>query len=291
MKNVFIRYKTTVGYVILTLLMILQQVGIFIHVYQTQTYTGMDLLISILSLTALIFGILVPSGVTAVSVFVFMVAYFVWLVTLAEVDFVSLQAFLWIPGSMVVASVIREGLIQQHRLMERMEVLRYRNPEIDVDTTLGNKGALKETLVKHANLANRYEDKYHFCVSMFKIEFLPLVRERLGSQGYSELLLELSETIQKHIRYEDYKFYVDKGRFVVLLPLTRHEYLKSLNDRIKLALMDVKLANRKDQELNLIIRSGALVFSKEQFSGYEDLEAVIAALERNAETDLIGEYI
>ena len=291
MKKFFVRYKAACGYTLLTLLMILQQTGIFIQVYQEQTFTGMELLISSLSLAALIFGFLVSGGVTAVCVFVFMVAYFVWLVTLAEVNWITLQAFLWIPGSMVVASVIREGLIQQKRLVERIEDLRLRNPEVDFDTTLGNTGALKDTLVKQINLANRYSDQYHFCIAMFKIEFLPLVRETLGSQGYAELLLELSDTIQKHIRYEDYKFYVDKGRFVVLFPLTKQEYLRSLTERIKNALMDVKLISRRDEDLKLIIRSGALVFSKDQFSGYKDFEAVIAALERNAETDLIGEYI
>lgn len=291
MSNLFVRYKAAFGYTLLTLLMILQQAGIFMQVSKEQGFTTMELLISSLSLISLLLGFLVPGGVTAVCVFVFTVAYFVWLVTLAEVNWITLQSFLWIPGSMVVASVIRDGFIQQKRLDQRIEVLRLRNPEVDVDTSLGNTDAFKDTLVKQTNLANRYSDQYHFCIAMFKIEFLPLVRETLGSQGYAELLLELSDTIQTHIRYEDYKFYVDKGRFVVIFPLTKKEYLRSLTKRIKNALMDVKLVSRRDKDLNLIIRSGALVFSKDQFSGYEDFEAVLAALERNAETDLIGEYI
>lgn len=291
MNNLFVRYKAAFGYILLTLLLILQQAGIFMHVSQEQGFTASELLISSLSLVALLLGFLVSGGITAVCVFVFMVAYFVWLVTLADKNWITLQSFLWIPGSMVVASVIREGLIQQKRLAQRMEDLRLRNPDVDFDTTLGNTEAFKDTLIKQTNLANRYSDQYHFCIAIFKIEFLPLVRETLGSGGYAELLLELSDTIQTHIRYEDYKFYVDKGRFIVIFPLTKKEHLKSLTDRIKNALMDVKLFSRRDKELNLIIRSGALVFSKDQFNEYEDYEAVLAALERNAETDLIGEYI
>ncbi|WP_160034291.1 diguanylate cyclase domain-containing protein [Paenibacillus sp. An7] len=291
MNNLFVRYKAAFGYTLLTLLLILQQAGIFMHVSQEQGFTASELLISSLSLVALLLGFLVSGGITAVCVFVFMVAYFVWLVTLADKNWITLQSFLWIPGSMVVASVIREGLIQQKRLAQRMEDLRLRNPDVDFDTTLGNTEAFKDTLIKQTNLANRYSDQYHFCIAIFKIEFLPLVRETLGSGGYAELLLELSDTIQTHIRYEDYKFYVDKGRFIVIFPLTKKEHLKSLTDRIKNALMDVKLLSRRDKELNLIIRSGALVFSKDQFNEYEDYEAVLAALERNAETDLIGEYI
>lgn len=289
--NLFVRYKAAFGYTLLTLLLILQQAGIFMHVSQEQGFTTMEFLISSLSLVALLLGFLVPGGITAVCVFVFMVAYFVWLVTLADMNWITLQSFLWIPGSMVVASVIREGLIQQKRLAQRMEDLRLRNPEVDFDTSLGNTEAFRDTLIKQTNLANRYSDQYHFCIAIFKIEFLPLVRETLGSGGYAELLLELSDTIQTHIRYEDYKFYVDKGRFIVIFPLTKKEHLRSLTERIKNALMDVKLLSRRDKELNLIIRSGALVFSKDQFKDYEDYEAVIAALERNAETDLIGEYI
>ncbi|MEF3354172.1 GGDEF domain-containing protein [Paenibacillus sp. GYB006] len=289
--NLFVRYKAAFGYTLLTLLLILQQAGIFMHVSQEQGFTTIELLISSLSLVALLLGFLVSGGITAVCVFVFMVAYFVWLVTLADMNWITLQSFLWIPGSMVVASVIREGLIQQKRLAQRMEDLRLRNPEVDFDTSLGNTEAFRDTLIKQTNLANRYSDQYHFCIAIFKIEFLPLVRETLGSGGYAELLLELSDTIQTHIRYEDYKFYVDKGRFIVIFPLTKKEHLRSLTERIKNALMDVKLLSRRDKELNLIIRSGALVFSKDQFNDYEDYEAVLAALERNAETDLIGEYI
>ncbi|WP_332085007.1 GGDEF domain-containing protein [Paenibacillus sp. GYB006] len=291
MMNLFVRYKAAFGYTLLTLLLILQQAGIFMHVSQEQGFTTIELLISSLSLVALLLGFLVSGGITAVCVFVFMVAYFVWLVTLADMNWITLQSFLWIPGSMVVASVIREGLIQQKRLAQRMEDLRLRNPEVDFDTSLGNTEAFRDTLIKQTNLANRYSDQYHFCIAIFKIEFLPLVRETLGSGGYAELLLELSDTIQTHIRYEDYKFYVDKGRFIVIFPLTKKEHLRSLTERIKNALMDVKLLSRRDKELNLIIRSGALVFSKDQFNDYEDYEAVLAALERNAETDLIGEYI
>ena len=291
MMNLFVRYKAAFGYTLLTLLLILQQAGIFMHVSQEQGFTTMEFLISSLSLVALVLGFLVSGGITAVCVFVFMVAYFVWLVTLADMNWITLQSFLWIPGSMVVASVIREGLIQQKRLAQRMEDLRLRNPEVDFDTSLGNTEAFKDTLIKQTNLANRYSDQYHFCIAIFKIEFLPLVRETLGSGGYAELLLELSDTIQTHIRYEDYKFYVDKGRFIVIFPLTKKEHLRSLTERIKNALMDVTLLSRRDKELNLIIRSGALVFSKDQFNDYEDYEAVLAALERNAETDLIGEYI
>lgn len=201
-------------------------------------------------------------------------------------------SWLWLlPANVAVAMFIKSGLIRNKRLIERLEELQRRNPEVDLATSLGNKEAFRETLVKQSNLANRYSDTYNFCLAMFKIEFLPMVRESLGSQGYVQLLASLSEGIRNHIRYEDYKFALDEGRFIVLLPMTNQEYLKALTDRIKHALMDMPFQDRKGGELKLVIRAGALVFAKEQFSKYEDADAVIAALERNTETDLIGEYI
>jgi len=279
------------GYVLLIGLAILQELLIYWNVFRDQSFTLLELGFSIGCIAALLLGFLAPPGVSAVGIFVYIVAYFVWLTTHAEVDVLSISWLWLLPANVAVATSIKSGLIRNKRLMERLEELQRRNPEVDLATSLGNKEAFKETLIKQSNLANRYSDTYNFCLAMFKIEFLPMVRESLGSQGYVQLLASLSEGIRNHIRYEDYKFALDEGRFIVLLPMTNQEYLKALTDRIKHALMDMPFQDRKGGELKLVIRAGALVFAKEQFRKYEDADAVIAALERNTETDLIGEYI
>ncbi|ANY73741.1 GGDEF domain-containing protein [Paenibacillus ihbetae] len=279
------------GYVLLIGLAILQELLIYWNVFRDQSFTLLELGFSIGCIAALLLGFLAPPGVSVVGIFVYIVAYFVWLTTHAEVDVLSISWLWLLPANVAVATSIKSGLIRNKRLMERLEELQRRNPEVDLATSLGNKEAFKETLIKQSNLANRYSDTYNFCLAMFKIEFLPMVRESLGSQGYVQLLASLSEGIRNHIRYEDYKFALDEGRFIVLLPMTNQEYLKALTDRIKHALMDMPFQDRKGGELKLVIRAGALVFAKEQFRKYEDADAVIAALERNTETDLIGEYI
>lgn len=278
-------------YVLLIGLAIVQELLIYLNVFRDQSFTLPELGFAIGCLAALLLGFLAPPGVSAVGIFVYIVAYFVWLTTYAEVDVLSISWLWLLPANVAVATFIKSGLIRNKRLMERLEELQRRNPEVDLATSLGNKEAFKETLIKQSNLANRYSDTYNFCLAMFKIEFLPMVRESLGSQGYVQLLASLSEGIRNHIRYEDYKFALDEGRFIVLLPMTNQEYLKALTDRIKHALMDMPFQDRKGGELKLVIRAGALVFAKEQFRKYEDADAVIAALERNTETDLIGEYI
>ncbi|WP_213647550.1 diguanylate cyclase domain-containing protein [Paenibacillus lautus] len=291
MENKRLIQRMVWGYVLLIGLAILQELLVYINVVRDSSFTLLELGFSMGCLAALLLGFLIPPGASVVCIFVYIVAYFVWLTTYAEVDVLSISWLWLLPANVAVATFIKSGLIRNKRLMERLDELQRKNPEVDLATSLGNKEAFKETLVKQSNLANRYADAYTFCLAMFKIEFLPMVRESLGSQGYAQLLASLSEGIRNHIRYEDYKFGLDEGRFIVLLPMTNQEYLKALTDRIKHALMDMPFQDRKGGELKLVIRAGALVFAKEQFRKYEDVDAVIAALERNTETDLIGEYI
>ncbi|EFU43816.1 putative diguanylate cyclase [Paenibacillus vortex V453] len=279
------------GYALLIGLAVLQELLVYINVFRDQSFTLLELGFAIGCLAALMLGFLAPAGVSVVCIFVYIVAYFVWLTTYAKVDVLSVSWLWLLPANVAVAAFIKTGLVRNKRLMERLEELQRKNPEVDLATALGNKEAFRETLIKQSNLANRYSDTYNFCLVMFKIEFLPMVQESLGSQGYAQLLASLSEGIRKHIRYEDYKFALDRGRFIVLLPMTDQEYLMTLTDRIRHALVDIPSQDGKGGELNLVIRTGALVFAKEQFSQYEDADAVIAALERNTETDLIGEYI
>ncbi|MGN7414757.1 diguanylate cyclase domain-containing protein [Paenibacillus sp. SAF-068] len=279
------------GYALLIGLALMQQLLIFLKVYMDQSYTAGDMIFSIVSLGALVFGLLLPVGVSVVTGFVYLVSYFVWLVTYADANVLVFSWWLLIPANLAVAAFIKASLLRSARVVERLEDMQDRNPEIDLDTSLGNKRALADTLIKHSNLARRYSEKYGFSIAMFKIEFLPLVMESLGSVRYAQFLLEISGTIQKQIRYEDYKFFVDRGRFVILCPMMNVEYLPVLTERIKKAIMDLHIIDKKGNELQTVIRSGALVFQKEQFSKYEDIDAVIAALERNTETDLIGEYI
>lgn len=279
------------GYASLIGLAVIQQLVVYLKIYMNQSYTTLDVVFSIASLGALVLGFVIPVGVSVVAGFVYLVSYFVWLVTYADVNVLTFSWWLLIPANVAVAAFIKASLVRSARVMERLQELQERNPQIDPDTSLGNKEALTDTVIKQSNLARRYSEQYGFSMAMFKIEFLPLVLESLGSVRYAQFLLELSNTIQKQIRYEDYKFYVDRGRFVIICPMTDAGYLPVLTGRIKKAMMDLQIIDKNGNELQTVIRSGALVFQKEQFGKYEDIDAVIAALERNTETDLIGEYI
>ncbi|MGN7359061.1 diguanylate cyclase domain-containing protein [Paenibacillus sp. SAF-054] len=283
--------RLELGYILLIALIMGQELLIFLKVYQDQAYSTLELMFSMATLAALLLGFIIPMGISVVLVFVFLVSYFVWLTTYAPLNLLTFSWMLLLPANTLVAGFIKSGLIGSKRWMERMNEMKGSLPQVDIETALGNKEALADTVQKQSNLARRYSEHYGFSMAMFKIDFLPLVQESLGSQLYSRLLLELSSTIQKQIRFEDYKFSISKGRFIVLCPMLGQENLHMLTHRIKHALMAVRILDKKGQELKLVVRAGALVFQKEQFSKYEHIDQVIAALERNAETDLIGEYI
>jgi GGDEF domain-containing protein len=279
------------GYMLLVGLSMVQVLLIYLKLYMTQTYTIQDIVFSMATLFALLIGFFVPFGISVVGIFIFMVGYFVWLVTYAPVNVLTLTWLLIIPVNILIAAFIKTRLIRTQRIMERLEALKDTNPEIDLDTNLGNKDALEDAVMKQSNLARRYSEHYGFSMAMFKIEFLPLVLESLGSERYAQLLLELSNTIQQQIRYEDYKFSIEDGRFIILCPMTSREHFHVVTDRIKNAMMDLAFMDKKGLPLKLVVRAGAMEFQKEHFSHYERIDEVIAALERRTETDLVGEYI
>ncbi|MEC0242194.1 diguanylate cyclase [Paenibacillus dokdonensis] len=289
-KNTTTR-RLELGYILLIALIMVQELLIYWKMYLNQSYTTLELMFSMATLAALLFGFIIPLGISVVLVFVFLVSYFVWLTTYAPLNMLTFSWMLLIPANMLIAAFIKSGLIGSKRWMERMIEMRGTSPQVDIDTALGNKEALADTMQKQSNLARRYSERYGFSVAMFKIDFLPLVQESLGSQLYSRLLLELSAIIQKQIRYEDYKFSISKGRFIILCPMLGPENLQMLTSRIKNAMMAVNFLDKRGHELKIVVRAGALVFQKEQFGKYEHIDQVIAALERNTETDLIGEYI
>ncbi|RXZ84767.1 GGDEF domain-containing protein [Paenibacillaceae bacterium] len=283
--------RAEIGYMLLIFITMAQELLVYLKVYADQSYSTTHFLFSLGILAALLAGFFLPMGVAVVGVFVFLVSYFVYLAAFADLDFLKFAWIFILPANVIIAAFIKKRLIRSKRILERIEELKAITPQIDLDTTLGNRDALADTLVKQANLANRYSEQYTFSLAMFKIEFLPLVMESLGSARYAQLLKELSGTIQAQIRFEDYKFSIDGGRFIVLLPMTRADHVEQLSGRIKQAIMNVQFEDKHGRQLKLVIRAGSVIFQQEQFSQYMNLDQVLATLERRTETDVIGEYI
>ncbi|MDO3409946.1 diguanylate cyclase [Saccharibacillus sp. CPCC 101409] len=291
MRRKLPNYRAVLGYTLLILLAMAQQGIAYAYLYTHAAAGPAVPLFVAAGLLTLLLGFALPGGAAVVLTFTGLVAYFVWLVTYAPANLLTWSWLLLYPANTAAAVFLKRNIIRTRQLADRIGTLQSINPDVDFDTALGSDSALASTLVKQSNLARRYPDRYGFCILLFKIDFLPLVREALGAPGYSRLLLELSETIQRQIRFEDYKFGIGSGRFVVICPLARPDDVDAMKERIKNAMMDTEILNMDGRPLKFVIRAGALVFQAEQFDKYADVNAVLAALERNAETDLIGEYI
>ncbi|UUZ92749.1 diguanylate cyclase [Paenibacillus sp. P25] len=269
----------------------LEQLFFFFNVYFKQNFSALEMVVSLSALLAFLFGFFIPFGISVVAVFIFLVTYLVWMTTFSHADVIVVSWFLVIPANVLIAAFIRKGLIRTKRINERLNDLKATNPQIDLDTALGNKEALADMLIKQSNLARRYSDQYGFSMAFFKIEFLSLVLESLGSELYAKFLIELSNTIQKQIRFEDSKFSIEGGRFIILCPMTNREYFPVVTERIKNALMDMPFLDKKGQPLKLVVRASSLEFNKDQFELYQNIDQVIALLERGTETDLVAEYV
>lgn len=113
------------GYVLLVGLAILQELLIYLNVFRDQSFTllylSWDSPLDALRLCCWAFG---PAEViSAVGIFVYIVAYFVWLTTHAEVDVLS-NSWLWLlPANVAVATFIKSGLmflIRESRMCESL---------------------------------------------------------------------------------------------------------------------------------------------------------------------------
>lgn len=283
--------KLDIGYTLLVLLVLMQETALFLHLYWYQQYTVMEMIVSLAIVPAVLIGYYLPLGVSIIVTFVFLVSYLVWLATFAPANAIIYSWYALIPASLLATAFIRQNLIRTKNIAERLQDLEKRIPEVDLDTSLSNRESFTFTLIKQANLAKRYPEQFHFSLSMFKIEFLPLVQELLGREGYAQFLLQLSDAIQQQLRYEDYKFWIGEGRFVVLCPLTNPDYLGVMTERIKNALLQIEVMDKNNQVLQFVLRAGSMPFHPEKFVSADDVDAIIALLERETETDLVAEYV
>ncbi|MFF2092294.1 GGDEF domain-containing protein [Paenibacillus sp. NPDC058174] len=291
MDNKIALRNVDIGYVSLIVLLLAEQLAVYLNLYLNQSFTGWQIGASVGALVVLAAGFFIPAGFSVVFVFLFIVTYLVWLTTYGSVNILETLWLLFIPANILIATFVKYRIIRTKHILERLNALSSNTPMIDLDTGLGNKEALADTLTKQANLANRYGDKYDFSIAMFKIDFLPLVLESLGNERYSKFIIEIADTIQRQIRHEDTKFSIDAGRFIIVCPLTDRSFFPAVTDRIKNAMININFEDKRGQPLQLVVRAAILGFEREQFDLYQHVDDVIATLERGTETDLVAEYI
>lgn len=273
------------AYVVLIGIASLQQVVLYLHSHVHGSYQLTELLLLIGSLMALAAGLLLSTGKTIICVGVFLIAYPIWLISYSKIGAWNLFWLLLIPGNAIIASCI-QSLLRRESPAESLYGPQSTSPGLKLCTNLGNKEALAEAVMRHSNLARRFPECYSLCIMMFKVEPQPSDTESLDSVSCARLLMDLSNSIHRELRFDDYTFFIGEGRFVILCPMMNEDYIQLLIGRLKRALMEVEYINSQGQRIQIIVRSGAMVFQLEQWEQYQCIDTVISELEHHSRTDL-----
>lgn len=273
------------AYVVLISIASLQQVALYLHSRIHGAYQLTELLLLIGSLVALVAGLLLSVRRTIICVGMFLIAYPIWLVSYNNIGAWNLFWLLLIPGNAIIASRI-QTLLRRESPTESLYGPQSTSPGLRLCTNLGNKEALQEAVMRHSNLARRFPECYSLCIMMFKVKPQPADTEPLDSVGCARLLMDLSNSIQRELRFDDYTFFIGEGRFVILCPMMNEDYVQLLIGRLKAALMQVEYINSQGHHIQIIVRSGAMVFQLEQWEQYPCIDTVISELEHHSRTDL-----
>lgn len=273
------------AYVVLIGIASLQQVALYLHSHVHGSYQLTELLLLIGSLVALAAGLLLSTRKTTIYVGVFLIVYPIWLVSFNKIGTWNLFWLLLILGNAIIASCI-QSLLRRESPAESLYGPQSTSPGLRLCTNLGNKEALAEAVMRHSNLARRFPECYSLCIMMFKVKPQPSDTEPLDSVGCARLLMDLSNSIHREIRFDDYTFFIGEGRFVILCPMMKEDYIQLLIGRLKRALMEVEYINSQGQHIQIIVRSGAMVFQLEQWEQYQCIDTVISELEHHSRTDL-----
>lgn len=285
MKKRSVPRGATWAYVVLIGIASLQQVVLYLHSHVHGYYQLTELLLLIGSLMALAAGLFLSTRKTIICVGVFLIAYPIWLISYSKIGAWNLFWLLLIPGNAIIASCI-QSLLRRESPAESLYGPQSTSPGLKLCTNLGNREALAEAVMRHSNLARRFPECYSLCIMMFKVEPQPSDTEPLDSVGCARLLMDLSNSIHRELRFDDYTFFIGEGRFVILCPMMNEDYIQLLIRRLKRALMEVEYINSQGQRIQIIVRSGAMVFQLEQWEQYQCIDTIISELEHHSRTDL-----
>ncbi|MGL5384228.1 MAG: diguanylate cyclase domain-containing protein [Culicoidibacterales bacterium] len=273
----------------LTMFLIFQLI-LYVFTYQFQEFTMimffLSLLIPIGSFIGFFFGI-VPSLIYVVSVVVsaailavlqpFIVSTFMYLT-------IGITAILTIIASFANLSYQRE-----YKKLKNLQTAEQSAQVIDPITKLSTEQALVDLLVKQSHLAKRYE-QYTFTIAMIRLDFIQTTKNLLGKHEYAELLSRISMILQSQIRVEDYKFSVQEGVFILLLPLTPKSEFNIIDKRIKAKITEIELFDRNRKLFIPTIRSGVISYEAQMFDDFQNWEVLAVQLQRQTEIDIEAEY-
>lgn len=181
-------------------------------------------------------------------------------------------------------------LLKRKALAEELEQLHQREPNLEVVTGALNERALNNDVARELKLVFYHEEDYRFTLTMVKIDFLENIVNFLGNQRFNRLLRATSEHLNGMLFTVDHLYYIGTGRFVILSPMLGKENAPIMKQKIKDHIDDI--AEEFGLARNaLVLRMGQVTYSTQDKVKNHSVEDTLNQLERNAETDIVKEYL
>jgi diguanylate cyclase (GGDEF)-like protein len=134
------------------------------------------------------------------------------------IEFISMILLVII--GLIIVSVqifVKKGL-EKDRITDRL-------------TSLFNRYSFEEQIEYHIELFERYNNK--FSIVFFDIDFFKKVNDTFGHDKGDDVLVEISQLLQKELRHIDFAFRYGGEEFIALLPETNLENAVKIAERLR----------------------------------------------------------
>jgi len=181
-------------------------------------------------------------------------------------------------------------LLKRKALAQELANLQQNKPDLEVVTGALNARALNVAVSRELKLVYYHEEDYRFTLTMVKIDFLENLVNFLGNQRFNRLLRATAEHLDGMLFTVDHLYYIGNGQFVILSPMLGADNAPIMKDKIKSHIDDIaeEFGLARDA---LVLRTGQITYSSQDRVKNRNVEDTLAQLERNAETDIVKEYL
>ncbi len=287
------KYKQSqlqLSFIAFMFLLLLSQLFVYLIVYEFQFFSltlfvTIDLFL-LGGLIGFLFGLLPALMYSVVYIVVGVIAN---LTIPDRSEFLTYLSLVFLPLVTLLGAYIHMIHKQNDLYVEQLIAENAQSSKVDAITKLPTGDQLYQLIVKQAYLAKRYES-YTFSLAMIRIDFLQTTKASLGERGYSQLTAEISQILQRCIRQEDYKFLLQDGVFILLLPLTKQAYFQHLATRIQTEFEQIECYDQNNKRFIPTIRNGVIEYETEHFNDFQKLETIILRLQKQTEVDIVLEH-
>lgn len=180
-------------------------------------------------------------------------------------------------------------LLKRKALGERLALMESEEPNREVITGALNNRALARAVQRELEMIRLNRQRYRFTLTMVKIDFLESIVNFLGHDEFNTLLRVTAQHLQGVLYRTDQLYYIGAGKFVIMSPMLGDDNAPDLRHKVKAHIDDIAEGFGLTRHA-LVLRTGQLS-SQQPTIAKETVAGILARLERNAETDIVKEYI